>query len=33
MGLTRAMTRYVDRSASYLFATALDAHLSLTQLN
>lgn len=33
MGLARGMTRYVDRNASYLFATAPDAHLSLTHLN
>lgn len=33
MGLTRVMTRYVDRNASYLFATALDAHSSQTSLN
>lgn len=33
MGLVRVMTKYADRDASYLFATALDAHSSLTHLN
>lgn len=29
----RAMTRYGDRNADYLLATALDAHSSLMHLN